>query len=93
MTDSSWRKYQTSLDKLKGRVAQRWALTEAWLEALVESKQLSRLAGYIPEAVALINSDERIDRRSTEADIELTITGLLGDHSRIKKTDTTVFAG
>ncbi len=85
LSDTSWRKYQATLSKLKGRVAERWNLTHAWLSALVESRDLHSLERYIPEAVALINSDERVDRRFTEADIELSITGLLGDHPTISK--------
>ncbi len=83
LSDTSWRKYQSTLLKLKGRVADRWALTYAWLEALVDSQQTQNLSRYIPEAVALVNSDERIDRRFTESDIELKIEGLLGDHPSI----------
>ena len=83
LTEASWRKYQVSLERLKGRVADRWKLTSAWLAALVDAQSLHALSRYIPEAIAVINSDERIDRRLTEADIELTIEGLLGEHQTI----------
>jgi len=83
LTEASWRKYQASLARLKDRVADRWQLTSAWLAALVDAQSLHSLSRYIPEAVAVINSDERIDRRLTEADIELTIEGLLGEHPTI----------
>jgi hypothetical protein len=66
-----------------GWPAERWNLTTAWLQALVEEKSLHHLARYIPEAVAMINADERLDRRPTEADVELTVNGLLGDHPTI----------
>ncbi|MFC3150966.1 DNA repair ATPase [Litoribrevibacter euphylliae] len=83
MDDASWKKYQASLQKLKGQVAARWSLSASWLSALVKGKELAHLERYIPEAVALINADGRIERRPTEADVELKITGLLGDHPRI----------
>ncbi|TQV75988.1 AAA family ATPase [Exilibacterium tricleocarpae] len=78
--DVTWRKYQAALDKVRGQPAVRWQLSKAWLEALVASGDLDHLRRYIPEAVALINSDKRLDRRFTETDLELTATGLLGEH-------------
>ena len=90
LDSSSWRKLQGTLDKLKGNVAQRWSLTQSWLTALVEGKGLESLSRYIPEAVAMINAEGRIERRPTEVDTELTISGLLGDHPRIEKQTITL---
>jgi len=83
LDDATWRRYQMALEKMMGWPAERWNLTTAWLTALVEEKQLTPLARYIPEAVAFINADERLDRRLTEVDLELSINGLLGDHRTI----------
>jgi len=85
LDESSWRNYQAALEKLMHRVDQRWQLSYAWLHALIEHKQLSHFQNYIAEAVALLNGDQRIDRRSTQADIELTIDALLGEHGSIKQ--------
>ncbi|ROS01799.1 ATPase family protein associated with various cellular activities (AAA) [Sinobacterium caligoides] len=85
LDSATWRRYQMALNKMLGWPAERWNLTTAWLKALTEEKQLSQLERYIPEAVALINADERLDRRLTETDLELTIEGLLGEHSSINK--------
>ena len=90
LDSSSWRKLHGTLDALKGNVAQRWNLTQSWLMALVEDKALSELSRYIPEAVAMINAEGRIERRPTEVDTELTISGLLGDHPRIDKQTVTL---
>jgi len=84
LNDSDWRQYQKSLEKLMGWPAERWNLSKAWLEALVKNKKLPMLAHYIPEAIGLINADERLSRRFVEADLEITVNGLLGDHTRIK---------
>ncbi len=84
LDDVSWRKYHASLDRLKGQVAERWNLSSSWFIALVEGKKLGSLKRYIPEAIALINADGRIERRPTEVDIELNVEGLLGDHPRIQ---------
>ncbi len=85
LDESTWRNYQTALEKLSHRVDQRWQLSHAWLQALVEHKQLHQLQGYIPEAVALLNGDQRIDRRSSQTDLELTIDQLMGDHAVIQQ--------
>jgi hypothetical protein len=68
---------------MQGWPAQRWNLTTAWLQALVAGRRLPGRARYIPEAVALINADERLQRRHSEADLELTVNGLLGQHPTI----------
>jgi len=57
------------------------------LQAFVEEKNLVDMGRYIPEAVALINADERLDRRFTEVDLELKIEGLLGDHLSIENRE------
>ena len=84
MDDATWRRYQMSLEKMLGWPAERWNLTTAWLQALVKEKDEEQLARYIPEAVALVNADERLDHRFTEMDLELKIEGLLGDHPLIE---------
>ncbi|MGH1472565.1 MAG: DNA repair ATPase [Cellvibrionaceae bacterium] len=83
MDDQTWKRYQRSLEEMIGWPAERWKLTSAWFNALVEEKNLSTLKRYIPEAIALINSEERLDRRNTEVDLELTVEGLMGDHPLI----------
>ncbi len=85
LNDESWRRFQMALEKMMGWPAERWNLSYAWLSALVHSKGLQHLARYIPEAAGLINADERIDRRMTEADLELKIDGLMGEHKVIKQ--------
>lgn len=83
LDDDSWRRFQIALEKMMGWPAERWNLSCAWLTALVREKQLTGLERYVPEAAALINADERIDRRFTESDLELSVSGLMGDHKRI----------
>lgn len=88
LDDESWRQYQEALKQLSHRPAERWHLTYAWLDALVSSQSatnqsLLQLAKYIPEATAIINAEERVSRRLTEVDIEVTVSGLMGEHSKI----------
>ena len=84
MDESSWRQYQGALERMQGFPAQRWELSTAWVNALIVSKKLGHLTRYVPEAVAMLNADQRIPRRHSEADLELKVSGLLGEHSRIK---------
>ncbi len=84
LSNDSWRRYQASLEKMHGWPAERWRLSSAWLEALVQEKNLQHLQRYIPEAAALINSDDRLERRLTEVDLDLTVEGLMGSHTSIK---------
>ncbi len=83
LTGVTWDQYQSALKKLEGSPAQRWGLTGAWLEALVENKSLHHLQRYIPEAVAIINVSDRLPRRVMSVDVELTVSELLGDHGNI----------
>lgn len=84
LDDESWRRFQTALEKMMGWPAERWNLSCAWLNAMVAEKGLESLARYIPEAAGLINADERIDRRLTEAELEISVEGLMGEHAIIK---------
>lgn len=84
LDDSSWRHYQDVSEKMAGWPAERWQLATAWLQAIVSDKKLEYLRVYIPEAIALLKSHQRLDRRFTEVELELKITGLLGEHPRIQ---------
>lgn len=90
LEDQTWRRYQVSLDKMLGWPAERWSISCAWLEALVSGNNLPHLRRYIPEAAALINADQRIDRRTTEADLDIVIDGLMGDHAVIDNRSLTL---
>lgn len=83
LDDDAWRRYESSLQKMQGWPAERWDLTTAWLQALVRETACEHLAAYIPEAVAKINAEQRLDRRHSEVSLELEIDGLLGEHPMI----------
>lgn len=82
--EKTWNGYQISLKKLQGWPAERWNLTQAWLQALIDEKQLEIFTKYIPEAIAILNTDDQLDRRVTDVDIELSIDNLLGEHVLIE---------
>ncbi|MBU2862729.1 DNA repair ATPase [Reinekea forsetii] len=80
----SWTKFQQALNNLETQPASQWQLAQAWLEALVQTKQLTYLSHYIPEAIALLIVPVNIERRSIEANTEINVDGLMGEHERIK---------
>ncbi len=84
LDDATWRHYQDVANKMQGWPAERWNVTSAWLQALVKDKNLPQLQHYIPEAVALLKTDQRLDRRFTEVELELEIHGLMGEHPSVK---------
>jgi len=81
--DSTWRQFQYALKQLTHRPAERWKMTSAWFQAMVGKRELAALEKYIPEATALVNADDRIPRRPSEIDIEVSIENLLGEHGNI----------
>lgn len=84
MDDASWRQYQAALEKMMGWPAERWKLSTAWLQALVDEKSLDHLARYVPEAAAIINAGDRFERRLSNAQLEITVEQLMGEHVRIE---------
>lgn len=84
LDENSWRHYQEVLAKMQGWPAQTWDFASAWLQALVQSQGVGHLQRYIPEAVAILETGARLDRRHTQVDLELRVEGLLGEHPRIQ---------
>lgn len=84
LDEASWRHYLDVADKMQGWPAERWSLAVAWLQALIKDKGLVHLSHYIPEAVALLKTDQHVDRRFTEVELQVTVTGLMGEHPLIQ---------
>jgi hypothetical protein len=85
LTEEQWRLYQNARERLKGQIAARWQLGQAWLEAMLSQRaSASHLSRYVPEAIALLNTENRLSRRPSQATVEFTISGLLGDHPTIQ---------
>ncbi|MDX1340932.1 MAG: DNA repair ATPase [Reinekea sp.] len=87
MSGDSWRQFEQSIAKLQALPAEQWKLTRAWLQALVNSKQLTHLVRYIPEACAQILTAQNLTYRFLEVDVELAVDGLMGDHARIQNRE------
>jgi hypothetical protein len=87
MSGDSWRQFEQSIAKLQALPAEQWKLTRAWIQALVNNKQLTHLARYIPEACAQILTAQNLTHRFLEVDVELAVDGLMGDHARIQNRE------
>lgn len=87
ISEESKKRFSHSLEKLQGWPAERWQLTRSWLEAFVKEKSLTHLEHYIPEAIAILNTETSISRTVTEADVEVQVKGLLGDHQLIENQE------
>lgn len=79
-----WNQLRQSLDKLHAWPREAWKLCHAWLQALIEQKDLQKLARYIDEAVAHIVIADRVPVRSSNVDMEIKVVGLLGSHPLIE---------
>ena len=81
LNDDSLSKFTSSLKALDEQPGQQWALSHAWLEAVVARKELHHLERYISEAAAnLIGGVKLI---ANNAKLELNISDLLGEHITI----------
>jgi len=81
--------FKKALAELKNQPLQAWALSQAWLTALLNNKanhgdqELDYLARYIPEAAA--NLLDQLTFEQSSAALELSVTQLLGEHVRIEQ--------
>ena len=83
LDDGSRAQLNSSIKALDSQPGQQWSLTHAWLEAVVERKDLGHLKRYIPEAAANLIGGLKLKVNS--AKLELTVSGLLGEHTRIEQ--------
>ena len=82
----AWKTFESSLEQLENQHHERWALASSWLNAMLEAQQEENqtLAHYVPEAVALLLC-ESITWKENNTALEISISDLMGDHSRIQK--------
>src|SRR5690606_19540746 len=70
----------------EGRLRERFELVKAWLEAFVAATpEHAKAATALVEAAALALTDRKLDREVQSALESATVTGLLGQHPRIRE--------
>ncbi|CAA0107501.1 Uncharacterised protein [BD1-7 clade bacterium] len=82
-----WKQYETALVRVKTDPQQAWDLTQAWVSAMISAKAadstIVAASRYCDEAVAYLLVAQQLSMRETEVDVEITVSGLLGDHPRV----------
>lgn len=89
-THDSWSAYQSAIGNLGDEPGKRWALSNSWLSAFVDSQEHQDLAHFVDEAVSIINCGNKVRRQDKEADLQLTVEQLLGDHQNLKNQSLTI---
>ena len=89
-SNNGWHDYEDALKQLSGQPAKAWALSHSWLSAFVAAQQLEEFSHFIDEAVAIINCADNVSRQDTEADLQVTVEQLLGDHRNLKEQKLTL---
>jgi hypothetical protein len=84
LSDDSWRQFEQTRENLVAQPRELWNTTISWLKALIQAKKLDSLKRYLPEAAAILIMHAQQIHTVLDVDIELTVNGLMGDHSRIK---------
>ncbi|GEK74555.1 MULTISPECIES: DNA repair ATPase [Halomonas] len=70
---------------LAGRPVERWLTIQRWLEAWHDKAAASHERHYLPEAMAIVEADERIRWEERDVRLSVEVEGLLGDHPRIEQ--------
>src|SRR5690606_460643 len=72
-----------SLQHLSGKPGAQWALAAQWLQAIAAEGGHTPLAGYVPEAIALLLCGDTLRHRIIDATLIAQVSGLLGEHPHI----------
>ncbi len=82
-----WSNYANMQREKPDRLAWRWRMMSSWLKALTSQAAHSRLAPYVLEAAALavVENSGEINVRYSEAELSVSVEGLLSSHPNIKE--------
>ncbi|WP_433890202.1 DNA repair ATPase [Streptomyces sp. CA-111067] len=79
-----YKEFTADLAALGGDLSARWQLASAWLGAFTASQGAAAgIDGDVIEVAAALVCGERLNRYGSDADVRLSVTGLLGAHPRI----------
>ena len=77
--------FDRSLQRLSKRLALQWAQAVHWLQAMCGQDKYAALAGYVPEAAAMLLGERALRSQVREVTLIADIGGLLGEHARISQ--------
>ncbi|WP_421571064.1 DNA repair ATPase [Stenotrophomonas sp. PD6] len=75
--------FERALAREQDGLAPRWALAGQWLRALCTLPAFTDHAGYADEAAALLLVQRALRTRASDAVLQVTVDGLLGEHARV----------
>lgn len=79
--------HATSLAGMRGDPMSQWALSRAWFLALLDEVKdegkRAVLSLFVDEAVAVLNWSEGLDTNNRDAELRMSVDGLLSSHARI----------
>jgi len=77
--------FDRSLQRLSKRLALQWAQAVQWLQAMCGQDKYAAMAGYVPEAAAMLLGERALRSQVREVTLIADIGGLLGEHARIRQ--------
>ncbi|WP_395790427.1 DNA repair ATPase [Aquimonas sp.] len=80
-----WEDLQLAATELSARPGVALALYRQWFDALCLVPEFASLAEHAIEAACLQLSESRLSHRISEAELGATVTGLLGQHARVRE--------
>lgn len=77
--------YQKTLDDLDASLDKQWALVQSWLDGYLVFSKTENVERFIPEAIAIILIKHKLQLDIRNVELQTTVDGLMGDHSKIEK--------
>ncbi|WP_447527621.1 DNA repair ATPase [Vreelandella sp. TE19] len=75
--------FQEALAVVKGQPGARWTITSHWLQAHARQAGQQGVLHYLPEAIALLNTAQRLTTSAHSVELAFTVEGLIGQHERL----------
>ncbi|MCE7518591.1 DNA repair ATPase [Vreelandella titanicae] len=82
--------FQEALAVVAGNPGARWVITSHWLQAHAGQAKQEALLHYLPEAIAMLNTADRLSTATHNVELAFTVTGLLGQHGRLEQQQLTL---
>ena len=80
------RGFEDSLAALEGQLARRYTLGRAWLSSFIAGREASEYeVRYLEESVAILIGGNRVPRTDSAVTTSAEVTGLLGQHRRVRE--------
>jgi hypothetical protein len=77
--------FDRSLQRLSKRLSLQWAQVVQWLNAMCSQPKFAALAGYVPEAAAMLLGERALRSQVREVTLIADVAGLLGEHPRVRE--------